>query len=110
MKPKTMFYAGLGWITFKAGKIFASERPARCSPAQTIGRNEMTDDTTEPEYETIRRAGGESGDAPSEPDEPEYESIRRQGGEDPEEKEGQANSAGPGYSGESVARDARQGE
>ena len=53
----------------------------------------MTDETTEPEYDSIRHAGGESGDAPSEPDEPEYESIRRQGGEDPEEQEGEANPA-----------------
>ena len=68
----------------------------------------MTDETTEPEYDSIRRGGGESGDAPSEPDEPEYESIRRQGGKDPEKEEGQANSAGPGYSGESAARDTRE--
>jgi hypothetical protein len=67
----------------------------------------MTDETTEPEYESIRRAGGEAGDAPAEPDEPEYETIRRQGGEDPEKQEGEASSAGPGYSGESAARDTR---
>ena len=69
----------------------------------------MTDETTEPEYDSIRRVGGESDDAPLEPDEPEYESIRRQGGEDPEKDEGQANSAGPGYSGESAARDTHTG-
>jgi hypothetical protein len=26
MKPKTMFYAGLGWVTFRAGKIFAKRK------------------------------------------------------------------------------------
>lgn len=39
----------------------------------------------EPEYESIRRTGGESGETrPSEPDEPEYESIRSTGGESDE--------------------------
>jgi hypothetical protein len=67
----------------------------------------MADETTEPEYESIRRVGGESRDSPPEPDEPEYESIRRRGGDEPE-GEGQANSAAPGYSGESAARDERE--
>ncbi len=88
-----MFYAGLGWITFKAGKIFAKRKAREVLSGQVIGRDEMTDETTEPEYDSIRHAGGESGDAPSEPDEPEYESIRRQGGEDPEDQEGEANPA-----------------
>jgi hypothetical protein len=26
MKPKTMFYAGLGFVTFKAGKILAKRK------------------------------------------------------------------------------------
>jgi hypothetical protein len=26
MKPKTMFYAGLGFVTYKAGKIFAKRK------------------------------------------------------------------------------------
>jgi hypothetical protein len=26
MKPKTMFYAGLGFVTFKAGKVLAKRK------------------------------------------------------------------------------------
>jgi hypothetical protein len=69
----------------------------------------MADETPEPEYESIRRVGGESRDSPPERDEPEYESIRRRGGDEPNEDDGQADSAAPGYSGESAARDEREG-
>jgi hypothetical protein len=37
-------------------------------------------DDHEPEYESIRRTGGQ--DSPPAEDEPEYESIRRTGGDD----------------------------
>jgi hypothetical protein len=47
-----------------------------------------TDETQEPEYESIRRVGGDTGARPEE-DEPEYESIRRPGGqEEPDESSG----------------------
>jgi hypothetical protein len=54
----------------------------------------------QPQYESIRRTGGESSEAnPPKPDEPQYESIRRTGGgkdddEAEEADEGEAESGG----------------
>jgi hypothetical protein len=51
--------------------------------SESIRRREGDEspESLEPEYESIRRTGGEQEKRQGEADEPEYESIRRTGGE-----------------------------